>query len=238
MCERKIRMEQRRAIIITGASRGLGFELLDLLIAADARPIALGRRLDPRHHAAVANNACIFVAADFSVLPGLDQIDLASALPRTVDEIVLISNAGVVEPIGTLGVITPPSLVTAFAVNALAPAILARKLLATADAHSTRLRILNISTGAAHRPLPGLAAYCASKAAAAMIFDCLAEERPDVAVEHIDPGVLDTDMQSMLRSADDPALPVRQMFVSFETEGKLRHPRDVAREILTRASIL
>ena len=231
-------MEQQRAIIVTGASRGLGFELLDLLVAAEARPIALGRRLDPRHEAAVARNACIFVAADFSVLPGLDQIDLASALPQTADEIVLISNAGVVEPIGTLGVINAASLVTAFAVNALAPAILARKLLAAADAHRTRLRILNISTGAAHRPLPGLAAYCASKAAARMILDCLAEERPDVAIEHIDPGVLDTDMQSMLRSADDPALPVRQMFVGFETEGKLRHPRDVAREILARAGLL
>jgi benzil reductase ((S)-benzoin forming) len=231
-------MDQQRAIIVTGASRGLGFELLDLLVEADARPIALGRRLDPRHEAAAARNACIFVPADLSVLPNLDQIDLASTLPQTADEIVLISNAGVVEPIGTLGVIDAASLVTAFAVNALAPAILARKLLATADAQRARLRILNISTGAARRPLPGLAAYCASKAAAAMVFDCLTEERPDVAIEHIDPGVLDTDMQRMLRSTDDPALPVRQMFVKFDTEGKLQYPRDVARDILTRAGLL
>jgi len=231
-------MDQQRAIIVTGASRGLGFELLDLLVAAGAKPIALGRRLDPRHEAAAARNACIFVAADFSVLPRLEQIDLASALPQTTDEIVLISNAGSVEPIGTLGAIDSASLAAAFAVNALTPAILARKLLAAADSRLTRLRILNISTGAARRPLPGLAAYCASKAAAAMIFDCLAIERPDVAIEHIDPGVLDTDMQSMLRSADDQALPVRQMFASFETEAKLRHPRDVAREILARASLL
>lgn len=231
-------MDRQRAIIITGASRGLGFELLDLLVEADARPIALGRRLDPRHEAAAARNACVFVHADLSVLPSLDQIDLAGSLPQAADEIVLISNAGVVEPIGTLGVIDAASLVTAFAVNALAPAVLARKLLATADAQGIRLRILNISTGAARRPLPGLAAYCASKAAAAMVFDCLTEERPDVAIEHIDPGVLDTDMQSMLRSTDDPALPVRQMFVKFETEGKLQHPRDVARDILTRAGLL
>ncbi|MBR1174232.1 SDR family NAD(P)-dependent oxidoreductase [Bradyrhizobium sp. KB893862 SZCCT0404] len=231
-------MEQQRAIIVTGASRGLGFELVDLLIAADAKPIALGRGLDPRHEAAAGMNTCIFVAADLSVSQSLDQIDLARALPQSADEIVVISNAGVIEPIGTLDVIDSASLAAAFAVNALAPAILARKLLAAADARRSRLRILNISTGAARRPLPGLGAYCASKAAALMIFDCLATERPDVAIEHIDPGVLDTDMQSTLRGADDQALPVRQMFASFETEAKLRRPRDVAREILVGAGLL
>jgi NAD(P)-dependent dehydrogenase (short-subunit alcohol dehydrogenase family) len=231
-------MEQQRAIIITGASRGLGFEMLDLLIAADARPIALGRRLDPRHDVAAASNACIFITTDFSVLSSVDQVELSSALPQSADEIVLISNAGVVEPIGTLGSIDAASLAAAFAVNALAPAILVRKLLATADALRARLRILNISTGAARRALPGLAAYCASKAAATMILDCLAEERSDVAIEHIDPGVLDTDMQSVLRGADDLALPARQTFLKFESEGKLRHPRDVAREILMRAGLL
>lgn len=231
-------MEQQRAIIITGASRGLGFEMLDLLIAADARPIALGRRLDPRHDVAAASNACIFITTDFSVLSSVDQVELSSALPQSADEIVLISNAGVVEPIGTLGSIDAASLAAAFAVNAMAPAILVRKLLATADALRARLRILNISTGAARRALPGLAAYCASKAAATMILDCLAEERSDVAIEHIDPGVLDTDMQSVLRGADDLALPARQTFLKFESEGKLRHPRDVAREILMRAGLL
>ena len=231
-------MEQQRAIIITGASRGLGFELLDLLVEAGAGPIALGRRLDPRHEAAVANNTCLFVAADFSVLESLEQIDLAGALPQATNEIVLISNAGVVEPIGTLGAIDSASLATAFAVNAIAPAILARKLLAAASAQKTRLRILNISTGAARRPLPGLAAYCASKAAAAMILDCLGTERSDITIEHIDPGVLDTDMQTTLRSADDQALPVRHLFASFESEAKLRNPRDVAREILARAGLL
>ncbi|WP_157785223.1 SDR family NAD(P)-dependent oxidoreductase [Bradyrhizobium yuanmingense] len=230
-------MNQQRAIIVTGVSRGLGFDLLDLLVEAGARPIALGRRVDRRHKVAVASKACVFVAADLSVLPSLDQIDLASALPQTADEIVLISNAGVVEPIGTVGAIDGASLAAAFALNAVAPAIVARKLLAAADSRQAKLRVLNISTGAARRALPGLAAYCASKAAAAMIFDCLAAERPDVAIEHIDPGVLDTDMQNTLRSADDQALPVRQLFAGFESEAKLRLPRDVAREILARAGL-
>lgn len=230
-------MNQQRAIIVTGVSRGLGFDLLDLLVEAGARPIALGRRVDSRHKVAVASKACVFVAADLSALPSLDQIDLASALPQTADEIVLISNAGVVEPIGTVGVIDGASLAAAFALNAVAPAIVARKLLAAADSRQAKLRVLNISTGAARRALPGLAAYCASKAAAAMIFDCLAAERPDVAIEHIDPGVLDTDMQTTLRNADDQALPVRQLFASFESEAKLRLPRDVAREILARAGL-
>src|SRR5262249_53490631 len=153
---------------------------------------------------------------------------------QTVDEIVLISNAGVVEPIGSLGTFNIASLAAAFAVNALSPAILAGKLLTIADAERARLRVLNISTGAAHRPLPGLGSYCASKAAAAMLFDCLAKERADVTIEHINPGVFDTDMQSQLRNASDEVLPVRQTFVSFATKGELRPPREVAREILVR----
>lgn len=149
----------------------------------------------------------------------------------------LISNAGVVEPIGRLGTIDAGPFAAPFTVNTLAPAILVGKLLAVADARNARLRILNISTGAARRPLPGLSAYCASKAAAVMLLDCLAKERVDVVIDHIEPGVIDTDMQCKLRNASEAALPVRQDFVRFATEGKLRPVRDVARDILARARL-
>jgi benzil reductase ((S)-benzoin forming) len=226
-------MRERRAIIITGPSRGLGSELVDLLIAAGACPIAVGRRLDLRHEAVAQKGACIFVAADLSVAANFDNIDLDGAIPRSASEIVFINNAGVIEPIGPLSTVHAEALATAFSINALAPIILARRLLAAADDRRVQLRILNISTGAARNPFSGLGAYCGGKAAARMLFDCLAKERPDIAIEHIEPGVFDTDMQSALRNASDAALPNREEFQRYASEGKLRAARDVARDILT-----
>jgi len=57
--------------------------------------------------------------------------------------------------------------------------------------------IVNVSSGAAHRPLEGWSAYCAGKAGLAMVTRSIALETAGKAVRvfGFSPGTIDTDMQ-------------------------------------------
>src|SRR3546814_9460623 len=101
-----------------------------------------------------------------------------------------------------------------------------------ASSHGAALHVLNISSGAAIRPLPGWGAYCASKAAIRHFFDVAeAEQTIDLSVRHFDPGVLDTRMQEQIRSSSSDDFPLVEKFVSLKMSGSLKSPMDVAIEI-------
>src|SRR5690606_20395126 len=63
--------------------------------------------------------------------------------------------------------------------------------------------IVNISSGAAHSPLEGWSAYCASKAALAMLTRSVHLELADAGVfaYGFQPGVVDTGMQATIRAS-------------------------------------
>lgn len=87
-------------------------------------------------------------------------------------------------------------------------------------------RIIDVTSGAASLPIPGLSAYCASKAALNIFNKCLAKEEPEVTVVAFEPGTVDTAMQTFIRAEGQPAMlsADHAMFVSFHQQGLLRPP--------------
>ena len=63
--------------------------------------------------------------------------------------------------------------------------------------------IVNLSSGAAHRPMEGWSAYCAGKAGLAMLTRAIHEEyaAQGIRVFGFAPGVVDTDMQGSIRAS-------------------------------------
>ena len=63
--------------------------------------------------------------------------------------------------------------------------------------------IVNLSSGAAHRPMEGWSAYCAGKAGLAMVTRCVHEEWSGHGIRAFGfaPGVVDTDMQGAIRAS-------------------------------------
>jgi NAD(P)-dependent dehydrogenase (short-subunit alcohol dehydrogenase family) len=115
---------------------------------------------------------------------------------------ILVNNAGVIEPIGATADSDPAAwrrnieinLVGAYhTVRAVLPAMLRR-------GGGT---IVNLSSGAAHRPLEGWGAYCAAKAGLAMLTEAIALEAAasGIRVFGLSPGVIDTDMQVAIRAS-------------------------------------
>jgi benzil reductase ((S)-benzoin forming) len=97
----------------------------------------------------------------------------------------------------------------------------------------TKLRVVNLSSGAAHRAVPGLAAYCASKAALRMAgMVAAAELDGESAIYSYEPGVVDTEMQRAAREMPLDEFPSGAMFRQYHAEGRLAAPELPAADIV------
>ncbi len=143
----------------------------------------------------------------------------------------LVNNAGVIEPLARAAEADPETWRYNVTVNLLAPFYLARFALSALRAQGGR--IVNVSSGAAHHPISAASAYCAAKAGLTHLSRVLAAEEPDVTVMAMRPGVVDTDMQLLLRQQGPSAMPPAEAayYARLKMDGKLEPPWVPARVI-------
>ena len=231
----------RGLAIVTGHSRGLGAALTDALLqrghhvlgisrkpkaAGDARPSPPGATFDEWQADLAAPAATAERLEQW--LRGLDGAAFESAT--------LINNAAMLTPPGPLDRRTPQEIADGVRVGLEAPLLLAAAFLrATRDWRGQR-RVLNISSGLGRRGMAAQAIYCAVKAgldnaSRAMALDEAA--RPNGArIVSLASGVIDTDMQTQLRSADPDGFPDQGAFIGMKTGGQLVSPADAAARVL------
>ena len=190
--------------LVTGASGGLGAHFARVLAAEGASVALAARRLDRVQSLAQALTAeghrAIAIRLDVAdadaVGPAIDEVETALG-PLSI----LVNNAGV----GGEGLALEVSIEdwdNTFTVNVRGTFVAAReaakRMLASGVAERGEARILNIASIASHTVLPGLSAYCASKAAVAMMTQGLAREwaRRGIAVNALCPGYIDTDINT------------------------------------------
>lgn len=208
--------------IVTGTSRGLG-EALAQRIAADSdnELVSLSR---PE----------VDLADSASVARAFDAIE-ARIRGRRYDKAVLINNAGIVEPVAPLDRADPAGIERNLLVNLVAPMVLMRRFIA-ATGHVPLRRVINISSGAGRRAIYGWSAYCAAKAGLDMATRVVALEAQQrgMALEAVSlaPGVIDTGMQGMVRSASADDFADVERFRQMKAEGQLRPAGEVADDIL------
>lgn len=229
-----------KAVIVTGTSSGLGKSLIDLLQHQPVDLFCIARRFLPEQNELVEvsnRNIRLFQAdlRDHSQLPRIE--DFHHFLDRSeIDEIILIHNAAVVEPIGAVGQLDEQEITVALSVNLIAPILLTNTLLALPKVQEAKLTVVNVSSGAAKRPKDGWAVYCATKAGTEMFFDSFAmqyENDPRVSIHNFDPGIMDTSMQATIRSKTDVHFPQLERFINFKLDGQLTLPDEVAQQIIT-----
>jgi benzil reductase ((S)-benzoin forming) len=223
-------MRSVRSVVLTGVSRGLGAALFDELAGRGDRILGLSRHFtDAQRTIATAEPARIRLhgadLTDPAAVPGADTLRdfLADA-----GEAVLIHNAGTVEPIAPIGALPPAAVAAAVALNLTAPVLLSNAFLAACPTGAT-VRVLFISSGAAHRVIEGWSVYSATKRGAETFFDAVAVERPDAYVVSVNPGVMDTGMQATLRASE---FPERERYVDLHERGRLPSPATVAERII------
>lgn len=220
------------AYIVTGTTRGIGRALADAVVHRGHLLFSISRA--PESQAPARRNyTCDLRDAEQA---GKVMTRIMQDVPSSCGDVVLINNAGVLTPMGFLDRHAPDRIADAMHVNLMAPVLLMIGFIRESAGWRAARRIINISSGAGWHPYAGWAIYCASKSALNMITRCVALEqqaRPEgVTVSAVAPGVVDTDMQSLIRGAEDADFPARPRFTRMKDENRLASPEHVAGLIL------
>ena len=219
--------------IITGTTRGIGRAFADLITERKHPLFALNRRPDDRVDSN-RNFSCDLGQAD--QVSGIFHSLMVAVREAGCRELVLINNAAVLEPVLPIEKIFDDQIQTHLQTNLAAPFQLISAFIRQPSEHLVSRRIINITSGAAEHAYAGWSLYCATKAGLNMLTRCVDLEQKQrespVSICAVAPGVVDTDMQQMIRQANPEDFPLQKQFVQFQVKGQLSDPKQVAQRIL------
>ena len=227
-------MNNSPAVIVTGASRGLGAAVAGWLAQSGAGVTLIARSEDDLGR--VADK--ILRAGREPVVCPMDISDFEScrrAVANTLERFgridSVVNNAGIVQPIAAIADSDPANWRYNIDVNLIGPYNLIRA--AFTHLRKQNGRIVNVSSGAANLALAHVSAYCTAKAALNHFTRVLAVEEPALTAVAVRPGVVDTDMQSFIRQEGLRSMPAEQLayYQQLKDHGQLEPPQIPARSI-------
>lgn len=226
--------------VVTGHSRGLGLALANALRALGVPVLGLARQACHEQvctaEAAAQKQAALQQAAlDLADPAALADWLATGTLARFMagaSQVLLLNNAGTVQPMGAPGLQGAEAIAQAVALNVSAPLMLCDAVLQH-RAPGQPVRVVHIGSGAGRTAYAGWSVYGATKAALDHHARCVqADALPGVRAESLAPGVLDTDMQADIRATRTERFPLRARFDQLHTSGALVPPEQAARHLL------
>jgi benzil reductase ((S)-benzoin forming) len=216
-----------KVVAITGASRGLGAG-----IATVARRAGASLALCSRGDSAIEASVEVLTAhVDVTDVRAVDRF-AADAFERFGHVDLWINNAGLLEPIGPLRELDPSAMHALLDVNVVGVAYGTRAYVRELHARGKSGTLVNISSGASSRPIVGWSMYCTSKAAVDMLTRTVAREEPDLRAFAIAPGIIETNMQEIIRRQSEQDFPDVQRFREYHEKGELQTAEGAAEKLL------
>jgi NAD(P)-dependent dehydrogenase (short-subunit alcohol dehydrogenase family) len=191
------------AVIVLGASRGLGRSIA-LALAAAGFPVGVAcrRQADAdavRTDIEAAGGRAMPLVVDVAHFKSVEAA--TSALNDWGGSLAgVVNTAGTIDPIGRIADTDPDAWARLISVNIVGAYCGVRAALPLLGNGGV---IVNVSSGAASKPMEGWSAYCASKAALAMLTRSIAHEygAAGILAYGFRPGVVDTGLQAEIRSS-------------------------------------
>ncbi|MCQ9635901.1 SDR family NAD(P)-dependent oxidoreductase [Chryseobacterium sp. WG14] len=202
-------METKKVWFVTGASKGLGFELVKKLLSEGFQVAATSRTVESLF-STIGETSENFLPLSVNIT---DNNDIKSAIEKTVDHFgridVVVNNAGYGQ-IGTLEELTDEESRENYAVNVFGTLNVIRNAMPYLRKQRSG-NIFNISSvGGYSANFPGWGIYCSTKFAVAGFTEALAEEVKDFGVHAtvVYPGYFRTDFLTK-DSAKTPSNPIQ-----------------------------
>jgi len=227
-----------RLIILTGINKGLGEAIFNVIKKSkETNILVITRRLNLKQTDISKSNNVDVLIKDLSEITDVSFITSKIDYSK-YNEIVFINNAASILPIGKVGSFKENELMQIFKLNTLFPMMLINDLVKEAK-HI--VKIVNVSSGAAKTPIEGWALYCSTKASNEMYLEVLIREsieKSNIFVYNIDPGVMNTDMQKVIRSKSQKDFPRVSDFKNLKESNQLVEAEDVANDILMQCDLI
>lgn len=197
-----------RTAVITGASQGLGLAISRAYVEAGANVVMCARDAVLLERArgevaALGSPAQQVLAEPADVSRSGDVERLARIAWDAFPQVhILVNNAGVYGPIGSIEDVDWAAWVQAIEINLFGSILMSRALVPHFKSHRYG-KIVQLSGGGATNPLPRISAYAASKAAIVRFAETLAEEVRDAGIDvnSIAPGALNTRLLDQVLTA-------------------------------------
>jgi benzil reductase ((S)-benzoin forming) len=223
-----------KVLIITGGNKGIGHGICEAYKNHGYRIISISRSAllseNPDHI-----NYIQFDLGQTKQLTALIETIFKGLNKRDISKITLVNNAATTGPIRRFEENSSADIEKVISLNLVAPLMLASRFIQFTNGWKSRRHIINISSGAAVRPLAGMSTYCVSKAAIDMLTRSIALEQEknnkDFKIISVYPGLVDTDMQQEIRMSDRNHFPEVKAFREFKRNGALAAKHDVGKEI-------
>ena len=185
-----------RTALVTGGAGGIGRATSRALAEMGAEVTFTARSAE----SLAATEQALEGMAKGVVCDITDRTRLAKVLAPGFD--ILINNAATIAPIGRITDLDPQAFSASIETNLTAQFDAIRLALPAMVARGAGT-IVNVSSGAAHRPQEGWSAYCAGKAGLAMLTKSVHLEygAQGIRTFGIAPGVVDTAMQAAIRAS-------------------------------------
>jgi benzil reductase ((S)-benzoin forming) len=213
-------------VYITGTSSGIGEALAHKFLSEGHKVVGMSRKCSIK----ASNYEHIHI--DLSDLKAVSEFDFKS---NVFDDVVLINNAGMLGPVKPIGHQVEEDIIHLNNVNVIAPQILTNKFVHKFLPIDKHYQILNISSGAGKNAIDAWSTYCASKAAVDLFSETVAQElhsrnHLNWSIFSIAPGVVDTKMQTEIRSSNPKNFKNHQKFVDLKYNNELTSSTVVAQK--------
>lgn len=218
-----------KLLIITGGSRGLGNALCKEFNARGYKILEFSRSAP--HEYSIRIDLADPEQSRVIVADAVRSID-----DSELDELIVISNAGMLGPIGPTSSKAYSDLTSNMNTNFASAVLVLTEVIARFQAAACRKVIVNISSGAALKGRAGWSLYCAAKAGMenfirSVALEQQAQPQPFIPI-NIDPGLIDTEMQALIRSSSPLDFPELARFIQRKEQGLLVPPDKVAAAVL------